>query len=269
MRQKFMGAVAALAVMAALVPVRANAQISDQWQFSGTLYGYFPSIGGTTKFPASGTDIDVSADKIIDSLKFVFMGTLTAQKGRWGAFTDVLYMDVGGTKSNTRDFNIDGHPLPVGASGAANLDLKATVWTLAGSYRALAKPGTNVDIFAGARLLDIKTTLNWQFTGNIDSIPVGARGGEKEISKNFWDGVVGVKGRVGFGDERRWFVPYYLDIGTGNSELTWQAMGGIGYSFGWGDAFAAYRFLDYKMKSGSKIEDLSLSGPMIAAVFRW
>jgi len=35
---------------------------------------------------------------------------------------------------------------------------------------------------------------------------------------------------MAFGESRKWFVPYYLDVGTGESDLTWQAMGGIGYS---------------------------------------
>ena len=46
-------------------------------------------------------------------------------------------------------------------------------------------------------------------------------------------------------------------------------MAGIGYSFGWGDVLAAWRYLDYDMKSGETIESLNLNGPLIAVVFRW
>ena len=41
---------------------------------------------------------------------------------------------------------------------------------------------------------------------------------------------------------------------AGESELTWQAIGGIGYAFKWGQVVAAWRYLDYKFKSGSAIE---------------
>jgi hypothetical protein len=30
-----------------------------------------------------------------------------------------------------------------------------------------------------------------------------------------------------FGDKREWFVPYYADVGTGQSERTWQLYGGL------------------------------------------
>ncbi|MEP7329766.1 MAG: hypothetical protein ABI777_11180 [Betaproteobacteria bacterium] len=269
MKRMIMVAATAVAASAALMSANASAQISDDWKFQGTIYGYFPDISGKTKFPAGGTDVDVSIDKILGNLKFVMMGTLAAQKGRWGVFTDVIYMDVGGTKSDIRDFTVGGHPLPADAVGTANLDIKSLVWTLGGSYRAVADPGLTLDVLAGARLLDVKMNLDWQFTGNVESIPVGARGGTREVSNQLWDGVVGVKGKVAFGADRRWFAPYYFDVGTGNSEFTWQAMAGLGYSYQWGDVFAAWRYLDYKMKSGSPIEDLNLNGPMLAASFRW
>ncbi len=46
-------------------------------------------------------------------------------------------------------------------------------------------------------------------------------------------------------------------------------MGGIGYSFGWGDVVGSWRYLDYKMKSGSNVEKLNFNGPSLAAVFHW
>jgi hypothetical protein len=270
-------AAAALGASAALFSAGAAAQtpdpwsLSDAWRFNGSIYGYFPTIGGKTTFPqsGSGSDVSVSAEQIISNLKFVFMGNLSAQKGRWGLFTDVLYMDVGGSKSDTRDINVGGVPLPVGATANANLDIKGTVWTLAGSYRVLAEPGVVMDVLGGARLLSLKETLGWQVNGNVGPIPLPGRSGNSEAKVDLWDGIVGVKGQLGFGNERRWVVPYYLDVGTGQSDLTWQAMGGFGYMFNWGDVYAAWRYLDYNMKSGDKIEDVNFSGPMIAFTFRW
>ena len=64
-------------------------------------------------------------------------------------------------------------------------------------------------------------------------------------------------------------MPYYLDVGTGQSQLTWQAAAGVGYRFGWGDVSAMWRYMDYNMKSGKPIESLNLNGPLIAATFRW
>src|SRR5699024_6547129 len=77
------------------------------WNYTATIYGWFPSIGGTTKFPIdSNNTITADSGKIIDNLKFAFMGSLEANNGRWGAFTDVVYVNVTGTNSQTRDFSL-------------------------------------------------------------------------------------------------------------------------------------------------------------------
>src|SRR5437899_6519742 len=133
---------AAIATIAASVPVTAAAQeLSDQWQFRASVYGWLPDIRGNTTFPAgSGSSINVDASQIIDSLKFTFMGTFEARKGAWGVFTDVIYLDVGGSKSKTRDLTVDGHPIPVGVTADASLDLKSLIWTLVGSYRVVTDP---------------------------------------------------------------------------------------------------------------------------------
>ncbi len=43
-----------------------------------------------------------------------------------------------------------------------------------------------------------------------------------------WYTIVGVKGRLNFGASREWFVPYCIDVGTGESDLTWRGVAGIG-----------------------------------------
>jgi hypothetical protein len=194
---------------------------------------------------------------------------LEAQKGRWGAFTDVLYLNVGGSKSGTRDLTIGGVELPAGITANASLDIKGTVWTLAGNYRVLATPESSFDAFAGARLLSVKERLGWEFSANIGPIVGPGQAGSSEAKLDNWDGIVGVKGRFNFGPSREWFVPYYVDVGTGDSNLTWQAIGGIGYAFSWGEVVAAWRHLDYNFKSGKTIEGVNFDGPAIGVAFRW
>src|SRR6478609_8261634 len=68
-----------------------------------SLYGYFPTLGGTSSVPVdtNGTPIEISAEKILDSLKFTLMGTFVAHNGRWGIFTDLLYLNLGGSEQNS------------------------------------------------------------------------------------------------------------------------------------------------------------------------
>lgn len=248
----------------------AIAQASDSWQFRAFLYGYFPDIGGTTSFPErGGSSVNVDANTIIDNLKFTFMGTLEATKGRYGVFTDILYLDVGGSQSNTRNVSVNGRDLPIGATTNLDLDIKGTVWELAGEYRAVISPATSVDVFGGARLLDVKQTLGYSFSADVGPIVGPGRSGSSEVKISYWDAIVGAKGRFAFGSRQEWFVPWYVDVGTGQSDLTWQALGGIGYAFSWGQVIGGWRYLDYKFKSDSRVEDLTFNGPMLGVMFAW
>ena len=74
---------------------------------------------------------------------------------------------------------------------------------------------------SGARYLDVEQTLGWQFNGNIGALPLAASG-SRSVDDSLWDGIIGVRGRASFGANREWFVPYYVDIGTGQSDFTWQ-----------------------------------------------
>ena len=117
------------------------------------------------------------------------------------------------------------------------------------------------DLLLGARMLNLKQNLGWTFNGNLGPIPLLNRAGSTDLSFTNWDAIVGVKGRVRFGDGGRWYLPYYADIGTGQSKLTWQAMAGIGYSWSSIELLAVWRYLDYDFKSSSQVDSLTLNGP--------
>jgi len=270
MNRKTMLAAAMTGPLLVIAPP-AWAQAADGWRYQAALNVYLPDIGGRTTLPDTGTgsDATIDAETILENLKMTFMGTFEASRGGWGVFTDVLYMDIGDTRSQFRDISIGGVGLPAGAEARASYDLKGWVWTLGGVWKLSSDPASTFDVVAGARLLDIEQTLDWTVTGNVGTIPVPGRAGYSKVGLSNWDAIVGVKGRMAFGAGRQWFVPFYLDVGTGESDLTWQAVGGVGYSFGWGDVVASWRVIDYEMKSGKSVENLNFNGPSISAVFRW
>jgi len=267
---KKQAAVLALAA-GALLPSMAQAQQADKWQYSASIYGYLPSIGGKTAFPSNsgGSSVDVTADDIVDALKMTFMGSFEMHNGRWGAFTDVLYLNVGSSKSLSRDFTIGGSGIPANVSADLSLDLKGLIWTLGGEYRLNADPAWTVDLLAGARMFELKTRLDWTMSGTLGPIPPAIRSGRSEVDDTMWDGIIGVKGRYAFGRDKKWAVPFYFDVGTGNSDSTMQAAAGVAYKYNWGEVMAMWRYLDYNMKSGKAIEDMNFNGPMVGATWRW
>jgi len=133
----------------------------------------------------------------------------------------------------------------------------------------VSDPAWTVDLLAGARLLSIKTALGFSIDGNLGPIVLPGRSGTKQVDGNVWDGIVGVKGRYALTDDRKWFLPFYLDVGTGQTKLTWQGIAGVGYGFPWGEVAATYRYIEWNAKSGKSLESMSLNGPMISMTFRW
>lgn len=257
--------VAALSLAGGL-PLGAHAQ-GSAWQYEASIYGWFPAIGGSTSFPATGTgpSVDVSAQQVIDALKFAFMGSFEARRGEWGIWTDVVYADFGASKQGSRDFTVDHQPVAVDANLV--LDVKSWIWTLAGTYNLATAPDYTLDALGGFRYLDLSQTLSWSLSASIPQLPSPTGSATVDITN--WDAVIGVKGRYLLGAERRWFLPYYLDIGTGQSKFTWQVNAGVGYKFDWGSVVATWRYLDYEFKSGQLVESVNFNGPTIGVAFRW
>jgi len=264
----------ALAIALACCLLAAPAAQAQPWTFDLAIYGYFPRAGGTTNFPpdsggGGGSDtVTIDGDPLLKHLEFAFMAQAAAHKGDWGVFADYIRVDFGHSASGSRAINIGG-VLPVGATADIDYHLKGNLFTLAGSWKVPTSPAFTMDLLFGARMLDIDTHLGFALSGNIGSIPVQERSGNRDASQTNWDAIVGVRGRVPLGASGRWFAPYYFDVGAGESRLTWQAMAGVGYAFGWGDVVGAWRYIDYDMKSGHPLESLNFNGPSIAAVFRW
>jgi hypothetical protein len=254
-------------VLAGSLPTAVSAQAGEPWKFQLALYGWLPAMSGSSSYPvqAGGTSIDVSMGDVLDALNFTFQGNFEARKGKWGVWTDLVYADFGASKSGTRDFTI-GSSHPVGIDADLRLDIKSWIWTLAGLYNLAETPEFVVDGLAGARYLDLSNQLGWTFSNAVLNVP---RTGSATADLGNWDAVVGVKGRFMFGDQRRWFVPYYLDLGAGESKFTWQINAGIGYQFDWGAVVASWRYLDYDFKSSSKVDGLSFNGPLIGIAFRF
>ena len=112
---------------------------------------------------------------------------------------------------------------------------------------------------AGLRYLTIESEV--KLTSDLERLP------ELNITKDadVWDGIIGLRGRTKLNEN--WFIPYYADIGAGDSDLTWQAMAGIGYQAGWGDMSLVYRHLEWDQDEDKLLQNVSFSGPALAVKF--
>lgn len=242
-------------------PMQAAADVrtaEDGWEYGASVYMFAPAIKGST---ANGSDIDVGFDTLIDNLNMTFMGAFEVRKSKWSALADVLYLNVGGNEGAR--VPVTG-PLGITRDLKADASLKVRGWILSllGGYNLRDDEKLSLDLIAGLRYLEMKNEfkLGLQARRLGDAIEDSAGGVN-------WDGVAGVRGRAKL--DGNWYLPFHLDIGTGDSDLTWQAAGGVGYGFDWGDVGLVYRHMEWDFGSGNELEDISFSGPQLTATFRF
>lgn len=259
-------------------PLPASAQASaaleepaSPWRYGLTIYGFFPTVSGKSSVPADtgGTPINVTAEQVLDSIDLAVMGSFDAHNGRWGVFADVVYIDMSASKQGTRDFSIGDIGLPASTTADLAFGLKGFVSTVAGEHRLPTGPAATVDALGGVRYINIKQSLGWNIDGSLGPLDPAARTGHSDIRLENWDLVIGAKGRAWLDRDRRWSLPFYADIGTGETRFTWQVAAGLSYAFGWGEVTGMYRYLGYDMKPGDLVSALSFRGPMIGATWRW
>jgi hypothetical protein len=194
-----------------------------------------------------------------------------ARKGRWAVVSDLIYLRFDSEKSNVRWIDFGGSMVDSSADVGTKSQLKGLEWTVAGSYAALQSPRGTLEALGGVRYFRVDANSDWRLTGTVNG-PGGGQSfpasGSVSRRTELWDPIVGVRGRVRWG-EGAWFSPYYLDVGTGSSELTWQSVVGIGCGFKWGEVVLAYRTLFYDQSDDRLLQDFRFSGTTLGATFRF
>ena len=269
-----------LATFAVLVlsgPLSAAAQTSgSQWTFSITPYLWLPNVDGTLKYSippgsAGSPEVQVGPNDYLEALNMALMISGEVRKGRWAAFTDFIYLDFSNEESTVQEVDFGGSRVSASANVSTDSSLKGGVWTLGAGYAVFPGRPVDLDVFGGLRYFGLEASTDWQLTVAVTGPGAGQsfpRAGSISERMDLWDGIVGVKGRVWLG-RSNWSIPYYLDVGTGSSSLTWQGMLGIAYSYKWLGVTLAYRHLYYDQKGDDLIQEMRFSGPALGVTFRF
>jgi len=263
--------------LALLLPSTAPAQeTSEQWRFALTPYLWLPNVNGTLKYspPPSGSgapEVNTGPNNYLENLSAVLMLSGEARKGRWSVLSDFIYLDFNGEKSSVKSVNFGGAAVGTTLDAGTKSSLTGVQWMLAGGYTVVQAPQATLDVIGGVRYLGIEARSDWQLAATVTA-PGGSQtfpaSGNISRRTDLWDAIVGMRGRVRFG-ESRWFMPYYLDVGSGSSQLTWQGFVGVAYGFKWGDAVLGYRRLYYDQADDKLLQNFRFSGPSFGASFRF
>lgn len=224
------------------------------WEFSAApnlwLAGLKGDVGIVSQVEPVG--VDLSFGDILGALKFGAMGSFEARNGRFVASADVIYMSLG-TSDNIEIREVDFLN--------AELDVKTFISTLTAGYRAVDQDRLFMDVFAGGRIISMKTSLDLQG-------PRRSFSGSK--SETWVDPVIGARFQAPLGPD--WSVTTYGDVGGFGvgSHLTWQLLGLVQYdlSRSW-TLTAGWRHLDIDYENNGFVFDAAMDGPIIGVVYRF
>ena len=229
------------------VESQANTQQRD-WEFVLELYGWAADLEFTLP---TGDEAEITFSDIMDNLDMTFMSAFGVRKDKWTFMTDAIYLDL--DQSDNTNLNQ--------LFTLTDIYLKAWIVSPFVSYEIMGGEKGSLQLKAGPRYFWLETGLELKTRPPLDPGKT-----DDSISDDVWDAVVGIRGHFNLAD--RWSIPYVLDIGTGDSDYTWQAMGGISYQFDKFQLLAVYRYMHREFDERfSILEDLTVKGPAVGAIF--
>lgn len=220
------------------------------------IYGWLPVIETENE---EGQQSKITRDDILDDLDMFGFLFARVQQGKWSLSSDFVYFRI----SRKEDVSLFGR-LP----DLARLDkagMQAWVIRPAIGYEIHRSDRQFVELYAGGRYLWIEADLKFDLDPILPGLPSGSR--KDSPSESNWDGIIGARGSYRLND--RWFVPYSVNAGKGQSDLTWEAQAAVGYRFKHLDAIAGWRYLYYDVGSDTLIKELDINGPFAGVLFHW
>ena len=143
--------------------------------------------------------------------------------------------------------------------------LQAWIVTPSIGYKVLHNNKQKIKLYAGARYIWIEANATLDINPIFPGQP--SRSQKESSSDSNWDTIAGVRGSYQLSD--KWFVPYSLNAGAGQSDLTWSASTALGYRFSKLDAMVGWCYLGYDLDSDTTIRELTVDGPFAGATFHW
>ncbi|MBV8196701.1 MAG: hypothetical protein JO263_01080 [Candidatus Eremiobacteraeota bacterium] len=260
-------------------PTLMDEQYDGATHITAAPYLWAPTVGGTFQFTIpnlprrpAGVQLfsaSVAPTQYLPKVNSAIMTAFDIRKGDYDLFADYIYLNA--TMSASTSATLSG-PLgkvqvPVSLSTTARL--RQSIWEAAVGATIAHGHTANLDFFAGMR--EFPLSLSFGYNAVIGKRMRFFRNGSIQTGDIAQDFIFGLRGKAFFGDGH-WYVPYYIDYGTGVGHLsneTWQGYSGGGYAFNHGQTLLlVYRALNYGGFSGvSHVQKLAMYGPLLGYTF--
>ena len=223
------------------------------WEFTIAPYFWTAGLEGNVgAFGLPEVSVDAGFSDILDNLNFAAMAMAEVRRERFGIFLDVIYLDL----------ETDGSDTPGPLFSTASVTATTRIITPMLEYRIREHNGASVDGMAGARIWYAETGIN---------LAGGTLSGRGATDDETWvDPAVGLKGRVPIA--KNWALGGWGIIGGfgAGSDFMWDVFFGVNYAFNdWFSGEVGYRGMGTDFRDNGYVFDVTMNGPVLAAVFRF
>jgi hypothetical protein len=265
--------------MATLVPGLLWLSAQAAWgaephRWTVTPYLWLPTLNSELRFDVpdddgteSSVETEIGPSDYLTNLNGLLMVAAEFRQERWTLAGDLVWLDITTDTSNVRNVTDNGGTItiPRETDLDTTTELSGAAVTLSAGLPLLDSDTWRLEALGGARWLSLDVDLDWSLTTTITGPGVTlASQGQASGDTDLYDGIVGARGRWRIGGGEHWYAPFYADVGTGSSDLTWQAMAGIGYAFERSSLLLVWRHLDY---DDTLLREFRLDGPAFG--FSW
>ncbi len=237
-------------VAMACVAQVAEAAPKGEWQVTPYIWlaGFEGTIGAAGGDSGLGDSVDVDFGHLWDNLQLGgAMLNVSWRRDRWTAFGDWTYANVRSdspTRVPTLYESVKGQ-------------IKGHIVQAFAGYDLLAREDSHLDLFAGARYFNLDVSLDLAGA----ALPDVSLDGDDQ----WLDAVAGARWSARLAG--RWRAHAQADAGAGGSDLSWEAIGTVGYDFSWGTVLGGWRYLKADYENGSYRLDAALTGPFLGVQF--
>lgn len=218
-------------------------------QFGLSTYILAAGVTGSVGIDRQRADFESSFGDILENLNEGMALSGFASYDKWSLRADYLYMGMGINSSTG---------LPIYEEIDTNL--KVNIFTSLLSYHVWENDEAYINLGLGARLFHLSGDVSLNSSSNFFPDLKG------DSSQDIWDGIIAFTGSYQFAP--KWSLRFYGDIGSGDSDLTWQTHLSCGYQCN--DSLIVLlglRQVGCQFESGNIDLEIAFSGPQLGVVY--
>jgi hypothetical protein len=257
------------------------------WSYQFTPYGWLPWLSGDAVIDGRAFKVAANPAQILENTEMVWMSYMQAKNGPLTLYTDIMYGDLGSSKSLLSSASRAGATLAIGAAVSADYQF----WTIefGGMYEIMkwrtrshaASPDTVLELIAGGRYwrqqLDVNIALAG--TASLDGLTVSGNTALASAGVVEWvDPLIGARLRYVPAPGEEMFVRGDVGGFGAGSKFSWQLLA----AYNWFlyrhdsltlDGYVGYRALSVNYSDGSGTDryvyDVVQQGPVVGVTGRF